>query len=143
MSAAAVPPIAVAAVHAFAQSAATPATAPAAGPSSRQLLIVGGLGLVLCALQVAVYFLVLRTSYSVLYRDLREADAATITAELERSHIDYRVADGGQTILVPDGAVDTTRLHVASRDLPLHGTVGFELFNNSSIGLSEFAQRIN
>src|SRR5437868_575787 len=112
-------------------------------PASRQLMIVGALGIVLCAALVAVYFLFLRTSYSVLYRDLREADAATITAELERTHIDYRLADGGQTILVPDGAVDTTRLHVASRDLPLQGTVGFELFNNSSIGLSEFAQRIN
>jgi flagellar M-ring protein FliF len=112
-------------------------------PASRQLLIVGALGLVFCAALVAVYFLFLRTSYSVLYRDLREADAATITAELERSHIDYHLADGGQTILVPEGAVDATRLHVASRDLPLQGTVGFELFNNSSIGLSEFAQRIN
>lgn len=112
-------------------------------PASRQLMIVGGLGLFLCVVLVAVYFLFLRTSYSVLYRDLREADAATITAELERSQVDYRLADGGQTILVPEGAVDTTRLHVASRDLPLQGTVGFELFNNSSIGLSEFAQRIN
>lgn len=112
-------------------------------PASRQLMIVGGLGLVLCTAFVAIYFLLLRTNYSVLYRDLREADAATITAELERTHSDYRLADGGRTILVPEGAVDTTRLHVASRDLPLQGTVGFELFNNSSIGLSEFAQRIN
>src|SRR5207237_6126973 len=111
-------------------------------PASRQLMIVGALGLVLCIALVAVYFLFLRTSYAVLYRDLREADAATITAELERTHIDYRLADGGQTLMVPEGAVDTTRLHVASRDLPLQGTVGFELFNTSSIGLSDFAPRI-
>ena len=44
---------------------------------------------------------------------------------------------------MPGGAVDTTRLQVAGRDLPLQGTVGFELFNSSSIGLTEFAQRIN
>ena len=112
-------------------------------PPSRQLMIVGGVGLVLCAALVAIYFLFLRTSYSVLYRDLREADAATIVAELERTHVDYRLTDGGRSIMVSDGSVDTTRLHVASRDLPLQGTVGFELFNNSSIGLTEFAQRIN
>lgn len=41
MSAAAVPPIAAAAVQAFAQSAATPATAPAAGPSFGQVLMQG------------------------------------------------------------------------------------------------------
>jgi flagellar M-ring protein FliF len=112
-------------------------------PPARQLMIVGGLGIVLCAVLVAIYFLFLRTSYSVLYRDLREADAATIVAELDRTHADYRLADGGRSILVPEGSVDTTRLHVAGRDLPLQGTVGFELFNNSSIGLTEFAQRIN
>jgi flagellar M-ring protein FliF len=112
-------------------------------PPSRQLMIAGGLALVLCATLVTVYFLFLRTSYSTLYRDLREADAATIVAELERTHVDYRLADGGHTVLVPEGSVDATRLHVASRDLPLQGTVGFELFNNSSIGLTEFAQRIN
>lgn len=112
-------------------------------PPSRQLMIVGGLGVALCAALVAIYFLFLRTSYSVLYRDLREADAATIVAELDRTHADYRLSDGGRTILVPDGSVDATRLHVASRDLPLQGTVGFELFNNSSIGLTEFQQRIN
>lgn len=109
----------------------------------RQLLIVGGIGLTLCALIAAAWFLFLRTSYETLYRNLREADAATIVAELERTHVDYRLADGGRTILVPQGAVDTTRLQVAGRDLPLQGAVGFELFNNSSMGLTEFAQRIN
>lgn len=112
-------------------------------PASRQLMIAGGIGLAFCALLAAGYFLFLRTSYATVYRDLREPDAATIVAELERAHIDFRLADGGRTIQVPEGAVDSTRLHVAGRDLPLQGTVGFELFNNNSIGLTEFAQRIN
>lgn len=114
-----------------------------AAPPSRQLMIVGGIGLALCALLAGFYLLFLRTPYETLYRDLREADAATIVAELERTHVDYRLADGGRSIQVPAGSVDSTRLQVASRDLPLQGTVGFELFNNSSIGLTEFAQRIN
>lgn len=112
-------------------------------PPSRQLLLIGLTFALLCALLAGVYFLWFRTSYSVLFSNLRQADAATIVAELEHSHIDYRLGDGGRTILVPAGAVDSTRLHVAGRDLPLQGTVGFELFNSSSIGLTEFAQRIN
>lgn len=114
-----------------------------ASPPSRQLMLIGGIGLLLCALLAVGYFAFFRTNYEILYRDLREADAATVVAELERTHRDYRLADGGHTVLVPEGAVDTTRLHVAGQDLPLQGTVGFELFNNSSIGLTEFAQRIN
>lgn len=112
-------------------------------PPSRQLLVIGLMFVLLCALLGGVYFLWFRTSYGVLFSNLREPDAATIVAELERSHTDYRLSDGGRTILVPAGAVDTTRLHIAGQDLPIQGTVGFELFNNSSIGLTEFAQRIN
>jgi flagellar M-ring protein FliF len=112
-------------------------------PPARQLMAIAMIGFVLCALLAGVYFAFFRTSYEVLYRNLREADAATIVAELDRTHVDYRLSDGGRTIMVPQGAVDSTRLHVAGRDLPLQGTVGFELFNNSSIGLTEFAQRIN
>ncbi|HEV2818510.1 MAG TPA: flagellar basal-body MS-ring/collar protein FliF [Allosphingosinicella sp.] len=112
-------------------------------PPSRQLLLSGLTVALLCALLAGAYFLWFRTSYSVLFSNLREADAGTIVAELERGHVDYRLRDGGRTILVPAGSVDSTRLHIAGQDLPLQGTVGFELFNSSSIGLTEFAQRIN
>jgi flagellar M-ring protein FliF len=112
-------------------------------PPARQLLLIGIVGALICALLGAVYFVWFRTSYEILYTNLREADAATIVAELDRTHADYQLSDGGHSIMVPAGAVDRTRLHVAGQDLPLQGTVGFELFNNSSIGLTEFAQRIN
>src|SRR5262249_15568170 len=38
---------------------------------------------------------------------------------------------------------DATRLDVMTEDLPLKGTVGFELFNKSDMGLTDFAQKIN
>jgi flagellar M-ring protein FliF len=112
-------------------------------PPSRQLLLIGIAGFLLCSVLGAGWYFFIRTSYETLYRDLGQTDAATIVAELERTDIPYRLADGGRTIMVPSGTVDSTRLHVAGQDLPLQGTVGFELFNNSSIGLTEFAQRIN
>src|SRR6185503_4516312 len=112
-------------------------------PPARQLLLIAALGALICALLVAAYFLWFRTTYELLYTNLRDADAGTIVAELDRTHADYRLRDGGHTIMVPAGAVDSTRLHIAGQDLPLQGTVGFELFNNNSIGLTEFAQRIN
>jgi flagellar M-ring protein FliF len=112
-------------------------------PPARQLLLLGIVGAFICVLLAAVYLLWFRVSYELLYTNLRDADAATIVAELDRTHVDYRLSDGGHTIMVPAGAVDSTRLHVAGQDLPLQGTVGFELFNNNSIGLTEFAQRIN
>lgn len=109
----------------------------------RQALLAGAALVVLCALLFAGYVLFLRKDYEVLFRDLREADAATIVAELDRAKTPYRLADGGTTILAPADIVDVTRLNVMSRDLPLKGSVGFELFNKSDMGLTEFAQRIN
>ncbi|HEX8232315.1 MAG TPA: flagellar basal-body MS-ring/collar protein FliF [Caulobacteraceae bacterium] len=91
----------------------------------------------------AVYLMVFRKPYEVLFSRLRPADAATIVAELDKKKVRYHLADGGATILVPHNSVDSTRLNVLSQDLPLKGAVGFELFNKSDMGLTEFAQRIN
>ena len=109
------------------------------------------LGLCLCAALIAAYFLWFRTTYQVLFADLRPLDAATITAALDEKHISYQLKDGavsatqgsGTTILVPAKLVHSTRLQVMSEDLPLKGQVGFELFNKSDMGLTEFAQKIN
>lgn len=109
----------------------------------RQLLLISILAVALSALLAAGWYFLIRTSYEPLYRDLAQTDASTIVAELDKTGTAYRLADGGRTILVPSESVDSTRLHVAGQDLPLQGTVGFELFNSSSIGLTEFAQRIN
>ena len=74
---------------------------------------------------------------------MRPQDAATIVAELERQKFDYRLTDGGATVLVPAAQVHAARLKVMSQDLPLKGAVGFELFNNADLGLTEFAQKVN
>lgn len=95
------------------------------------------------AVLVAGYFLFLRKPYEVLFTNLRTMDAATIVAELDKKKIPYRLKDDGTTILVQHDQVDATRLDVMSSDLPLKGMVGFELFNKSDMGLTEFAQRIN
>lgn len=99
-------------------------------------------GLVLLVVLISAYF-IMRPTYEVLFRDLRPADAATIVAQLDQESIPYRLDDGGATILVPSDALDQTRLSIMGADLPLKGTVGFELFNKSDMGLTEFAQRIN
>lgn len=107
-----------------------------------QLILAAVAVVVVSAVLIAGYF-AMRPRYEVLFKDLRPADAATIVAKLETDKTHFRLADGGETILVPAKTVDETRLEVMSSDLPLKGTVGFELFNKSDMGLTEFAQRIN
>lgn len=108
----------------------------------------GRIGLVLgIALIAATTILVgmwaLHTDYQVLFSDLSAQDAATMVAELDRTKIPYELGSNGNTILVPADLVYKTRLKLTGQDLPLHGAVGLELFNNSEIGMTEFSQRIN
>lgn len=89
------------------------------------------------------YYFFLRTEYTVLYTDMRPADASAIVAELDEQAIDYQLRDDGTTILVPAEQAASVRLAIVGSDVPLKGLVGFELFNKSDMGLTDFAQKIN
>ena len=112
-------------------------------PPQRQILLAVGSLVIIVFVLGAVYFVFLRQPDAILFSNLRAVDAATIVADLDKKKVPYRLADGGATILVAKNQVDATRLGILSEDLPLRGTVGFELFNKSDIGLTEFAQKIN
>ncbi len=109
----------------------------------RQITLAIGIFAILAVVMGGVYFVFLRQPDAVLFSNLRPMDAATIVAELDKRKTSYHLADEGTTILVAKNQVDATRLAILSQDLPLKGSVGFELFNKSDIGLTEFAQKIN
>ena len=104
-------------------------------------LIVGAALIILATLALGAW--TFRTDYQVLFADLAPQDAATMVAELDRMKTPYRLSDGGNTILVPTELVYKTRLKLVGKELPLRGAVGFELFNNSEVGMTEFAQKVN
>jgi flagellar M-ring protein FliF len=112
--------------------------------SARQQVTLVSLGVVVvCIALVSVWALFFQVRYEPLFTSLRPTDAAAIAADLDRKKIAYRLADGGATILVPAELVDRTRLSVMTEDIPLKGAVGFELFDRSDMGLTDFAQKIN
>ncbi len=81
-------------------------------------------------------------TYEVAYSGLSEADAGTIVEQLQASNISYQLKAGG-TILVPSEEVYGVRMQMARNGLPQGGSVGYELFSGSSLGMTEFTQRIN
>ena len=94
-------------------------------------------------LMATIWFFVLRTEYVPIYQNIRESDASLIVEELDNASITYRLANDGHDILVPKGQESQARVTVAGADIPMGGTTGFELFNESDLGLTEFAQKIN
>jgi flagellar M-ring protein FliF len=103
-----------------------------------------GTGLVFIAMMMAALaYWAYRPDYQVLFADLAERDAAAMTADLDKSKTPYQLADGGKTILVPKDLVYKSRLALMGGDVPLHGAVGFEVFNNADFGMTEFVQKVN
>jgi len=115
---------------------------PGAGVRRQYVLLAGLFAAVLAVLALG-YFLFLRPEYVVLAQDLRPADASAIVAELDKGGKPYRLRDGGTTILVPADQADATRVAMAGSSAAARGQIGFELFNKSDMGLTNFAQKIN
>lgn len=107
-----------------------------------KISLIGGVVFIL-SVTAALAFWLLRVDYQVLFSDLRAQDSAVMVAELDKLKIPYKISDSGTSILVEKDLVHSTRMKLLGKDLPLHGAVGFELFNNSDFGMTEFAQKIN
>jgi len=111
--------------------------------SVRQLRIAAIVLVAVVGLLGGAYYWFLSGDYAVLARGVRPEQAAAMVDELKKDNVAYELRDGGTTILVPTGKFDAARLDVSSGDLPAKGTVGFELFNQSDMGLTDFAQKVN
>ena len=113
-------------------------------PSSRrQTVLIGTVAVFGAVLLFVAWYFFLRMPYAPAFTGINSTDAVTITQELDRLKTPYELADEGATILVPEDKVDAARISVLGGELPLKGAVGFELFNKSDMGLTEFAQKIN
>jgi flagellar M-ring protein FliF len=101
-----------------------------------------GVSVILIFIVVAVMWL-LRGDYQVLFSDMSTRDAASVVKELDRLKVDYRLEEGGTKIVVPGDVVHAVRLKLMGSEMPIAGTVGLEIFNDSDFGMTEFAQKIN
>lgn len=107
----------------------------------QKLSIVGASILVVSALVLAVYWAG-KPSYEPLFTALEVEDQSAIVAYLRENRIDYKLDPAANAILVPRDIVYETRLSLAQGGLPKGGSVGYEIFDTTKMGLSEFQQKI-
>ena len=84
-----------------------------------------------------------RPDYQVLFSGLSAEDSGAIIGQLKVKKIPYQISSNGGAILVPKEIVYETRMEFASQGLPQGGGVGFEIFDNSKLGMTEFVQNVN
>mgnify|MGYP002136887475 CR=1 FL=1 len=106
------------------------------------------MGAGLLALAGAVLAITLWSSqgdYRPLFSGLSDKDGGAVIGQLAALQVPYKHEAGG-TILVPAGQVYELRMKLAAQGLPKGGTgnaVGFELMDKSSIGQTQFNERLN
>lgn len=78
-----------------------------------------------------------------LFTHLAPEDASAVVSKLKESGSDYRLGDGGTTVLVPSARTAELRLQLAGAGLPRSGRAGFELFDKANFGVTDFAEHVN
>lgn len=84
------------------------------------------------------------TNFVPLFTGMAAEDAGAVMQRLKEGTIEYRLKEGdGTTILVPSEHLAEVRLQMAGAGLPKSGRAGFELFDRTNLGTTDFAEHIN
>jgi flagellar M-ring protein FliF len=81
--------------------------------------------------------------FRVLYSSLSPEDASAITQKMREAGIEFHLDETGATVLVPSEQIAEARLALAGAGLPKTGRIGFELFDRTNLGASDFAEQVN
>ena len=109
----------------------------------RQRMIVAGGMLVAVVGLVVLTVMMSSTDYKPLMTGLEPEDAQAISQQLAAKKIDFKMAPDGRGIDVAASQLDEARMEVASQGATHSGRMGFELFDKSSWGQTEFDEKVN
>ena len=105
------------------------------GLSVAAILVLGG--------TILIYSWARHINYSVLYSGLPPEEVGSVVNELDRMKVPYHLTGDGSTVSVPDEKVGEVRVRLASAGVPSGGAVGYELFDKTTMGTTEFVQKLN
>jgi flagellar M-ring protein FliF len=83
------------------------------------------------------------SDFKPLYTSLAPEDAAAVIQKLKEAGSDYRVSESGTAVLAPSARVAELRLELAAAGLPRTGRIGYELFDKTNLGATEFTEHLN
>jgi len=83
------------------------------------------------------------SGFKPLYTGLAPEDAAGIVQKLKEAGVEYRLPESGGSVLVPASRLAEMRLTMAAAGIPKTGRIGFELFDKTNLGATEFTEHVN
>ncbi len=103
-------------------------------------------GAIVLALAVAIIvssIFIFKPRYETLYMGLDANEAGQVVEKLKEDKVPYHLEDGGTSIAVPRKDIYDIRLRLASEGLPRSGTLGYEIFDKTNLGMTDFLQKVN
>lgn len=102
------------------------------------IIMVGSIGLL-----VYIAMRAQSATYKPVLSNVQQSEAARALGTLKMIGIPAKLGDGGTSVLVPMGKRwDQALIMLSQEGFPNNGTVGYELMDKSSIGRSDFEQKI-
>lgn len=83
-----------------------------------------------------------RPDMSLLFGNLEPSDASSVVEEVRAANVAAEVRNGGRDVFVPRQHVSEMRMLVSAAGLPKGMGSGWELFDKSSFGVSDFVQNV-
>ncbi|HKJ69634.1 MAG TPA: flagellar basal-body MS-ring/collar protein FliF [bacterium] len=114
-----------------------------AGIPQKSKILIGAMSVGILTLLILVLVWLNKPQYRVLYSGLSQADAGRIVEYLQEQSINYKYDHGGTTILVPTKQVFDVRMNLANEGIPNDGVVGYEIFDQTNFGMTEYVQEVN
>ena len=84
-----------------------------------------------------------RPDYALLFGGLEPADANRVVESLTEQGVSYQLKESGTAVYVPSKEVYELRLHFAGEGIISDGPAGYELFDEGTLGMTDFMQKLN
>lgn len=83
-----------------------------------------------------------RPDFALLFGNLDEADAGAIVDKVRQAGVEAEIRQNGRAVFVPRESVAEMRMLVSKDGVPSGSVKGFELFDQSDFGVSDFEQNV-
>ena len=108
-------------------------------PGQKVVAILGTGALVLAG--VLVFRWVSQPDYAPLFSNLSSSDASAVIEQLDTSGVEYKITNGGATVMVPRNDVYATRIKLSGEGLPTGSDGGYSLLDNQDLSTSQFKEQ--
>lgn len=109
-------------------------------PGQRGVVLVAAVALVLGA--VALTRWAAQPTWTPLFSNLSGSDANAVVEQLRADNVQYRLTDGGGTVLVPQSQVYDLRVQLAGKGLPTASDNSYSILDQQGLTATDFQQNV-